>query len=260
MPLHMETLIYERMYEQEDAHWWFRGRRAVVAAMLDRVELPPSPRILDAGCGTGRNLLELSRLGRAQGVDSSADAVAFCRERGLDNVERAELESLPFEDSSFDLILLADVLEHIADDSAALAELRRVAAPGAVLAITVPAYAWLWSHHDDSHHHQRRYRRRPLERLVEAHGWRPRVSTHFNSLLLGPIAAVRKVQGGGPRERTDMEITPGWISGLLEWTMRVDASLIRHGVSVPVGVSIGLVCVAEPAAPGALVGGGATLE
>jgi SAM-dependent methyltransferase len=243
----MDTEIYERMYEQEDAHWWFRGRRAVVAAMLDRVDLPSSPRILDAGCGTGRNLVELSRLGPAQGVDSSADAIAFCRERGLANVQRAELESLPFESSSFDLILLADVLEHVGDDRGALEELRRIAAPGAVLAITVPAYRWLWSQHDESHHHQRRYRRPELERLAELAGWSPRVSTYFNSLLLGPIAAVRRMRGG-TAGRTDMEITPGWLNRTLEGVMRVDAALIRRGVRLPFGVSIGLVCVAAPVA------------
>jgi hypothetical protein len=137
------------------------------------------------------------------------------------------------------------VLEHIGDDRGALEELRRVAAPGAVLAITVPAYAWLWSPHDESHHHQRRYRRRELVELVDRAGWSPRLSTHFNSLLLGPIAAVRMLRSGREGERTDMEMTPGWLNRPLEGAMRLDAALIRRGVRLPFGVSIGLVCVAE---------------
>src|SRR4029079_13025367 len=111
----------------------------------------------DAGCGTGRNLAEFGALGTAAGVDPSPEAIAFCHRRGLREVSAAGLEQLPFGDAEFDLILATDVLEHIPHDEVAARELRRVAAPGALLMVTVPAYQWLWSHHDDSHHHQRRY-------------------------------------------------------------------------------------------------------
>ena len=58
----MEQELFRLMYEVEDRHWWFRGRAAVVRAMIARFELPSAPRILDAGCGTGRNLQRYEQL------------------------------------------------------------------------------------------------------------------------------------------------------------------------------------------------------
>src|SRR5580704_7412091 len=101
----MEERAYAETYEEEERHWWFRGRRAVIWALLGQAQLPPDPRVLDAGCGTGRNLVEFGPLGTAVGVDPSADAVDFCRRRGIDNVHRAGLEDLPFATGEFELVL-----------------------------------------------------------------------------------------------------------------------------------------------------------
>jgi len=131
----MDLEAYQEHYVHEEGHWWFRGRMRVIWALLGRVDLPERPRVLDAGCGTGRNLVEFGRLGPAHGVDASETAVEFCRRRGLDGVRLGRLEALPFDDASFDLLLACDVLEHVPDDAPALAELRRVAAPGARLLI-----------------------------------------------------------------------------------------------------------------------------
>ncbi|HEX6476236.1 MAG TPA: class I SAM-dependent methyltransferase, partial [Acidimicrobiales bacterium] len=124
----MEEEVYAEHYEQEDRHWWFRGKRAVIWALVHRVDLPDKPRVLDAGCGTGRTLVDLGALGPAAGVDPSGDAVAFCHRRGLDTVRLGGLEGLPFEAGGFDLLVASDVLEHVQDDHRALLELRRVAA------------------------------------------------------------------------------------------------------------------------------------
>lgn len=242
----MDEPLYDRLREIEDDHWWFRGRRAVIAALVDRAgALPADPRVLDAGCGTGRNLQEYARLGRAEGVEPSATAVDYCRERGL-TVHQAGLESLPFEDSSFDLVFASDVLEHVEGDVEAFRELRRVARPNAAFVITVPAYTWLWSHHDDSHHHVRRYTRGLLARHALAGGWRPVFASYFNTVLLAPIALVRLAQRGRPAgETSDYERTPIALSRLLEAPMRAEARLIGRGVRLPAGVSVGMVCRAD---------------
>ena len=236
----MEDHVYRQLHDLEDGHWWFRGRRAVLWALLRRAGLPERPRVLDAGCGTGRNLAEFGRLGTAVGVDPSPQAIAFCRERGLADVVEAGLESLPFEDGSFDLVLATDVLEHVERDDLAARELRRVAAPGALLVVTVPAYRWLWSQHDDSHHHRRRYTAPALRARLATAGWRAELLTYFNALLLPPIAAVRLA--GGRRRRTDYELTEGPLNRVLELPMRGEAALIERGWRFPAGVSIGAVC------------------
>lgn len=240
----MEEHVYQQLYDLEDGHWWFRGRRAVLWAMLRRAGLPDRPQVLDAGCGTGRNLAEFGRLGTARGVDPSRQAIEFCRRRGLGEVEAAGIEALPFADGTFDLILATDVLEHVERDDLAASELRRVAAPGALLVVTVPAYRWLWSQHDDSHHHLRRYTARSLSGRLTSAGWRPVMLTYFNTLLLPPIALVRVLaRRRPPRDgRTDYQLTGGLLNRVLELPMRAEAALIAHGARFPAGVSIGMVC------------------
>jgi SAM-dependent methyltransferase len=84
---------------------------------------------------------------RLTGVDSDPDRVAQARrEVPSAEVVQADAQMLPFEDGSFDAVLLTEVLEHLPDDRAALAELRRVLRPGGVLAVSVPhrRYPFWW--------------------------------------------------------------------------------------------------------------------
>ena len=94
---------YPILFEVEQSHWWYIGRRRIladfVAAICSRVT-DRRPRILDVGCGTGANLLMLKQYGDAEGVDVSTDALAFCRERGLDHVRQGAGEDLPYEDGN----------------------------------------------------------------------------------------------------------------------------------------------------------------
>jgi SAM-dependent methyltransferase len=236
----MKEEVYRLLYEVEDRHWWFRGREAVVDALLRHIEVRPLPRILDAGCGTGRNLQRYAKLGPAKGVEPSQDAVDFCRQRGLENVIQGRLEDLPFADADFDLLMATDVLEHVDDDGRALRELHRVAAPNAFLVLTVPAYRWMWSREDERLGHRRRYTRAQLRRVVEANGWKPRLATYFNTILLPPIALARRLRrsGGG----AELALTPSGLDWPLSLPMRFEARLIGLGVRLPAGVSVGMVC------------------
>ena len=242
----MESWRYREQYEIEERHWWFRSRRAVVRSLLSRAGVPDSPRILDAGCGTGANLLEYGRLGAVTGVDAFPEAIELCRERGLDNVLEAPVEELPFAPGSFDLLFATDVIEHLEDDVLALRELRRVAADGARLVLTVPAYDWLWSDHDVSVHHTRRYTAELLRERVKAGGWAPAVETYFFATALPAVALVRtlrrrRANGDG---RSDLSLPPAPVNRLLELPTLAEAKAIERGARLPAGVSVGMVCVA----------------
>lgn len=227
----LRETAYREHYEVEDRHWWYRGRWAVVEALLSHTTLPPGPRILDAGCGTGGNLRKFGRFGTASGIEPSAEAVGFCRARGLERVQQGNLESLPFDDGSFDLVAATDVIEHVPGEGQALRELRRVATPDGVMLLTVPAYMWLWSEEDVNLHHHRRYTKRRLERAVRDAGWRPVFATYFNTLLLPPIAIAKKLPRRG--EDGDLERTPAFLDAGLSLPMRLEAQLIRAGISRP---------------------------
>jgi SAM-dependent methyltransferase len=245
----MEEDAYREMYALEDVHWWFRGRRDVIRALLQRTELPAQLRLLDAGCGTGRNLVEFGSLGAAAGVDPSADAVAFCLDRGLADVRQAGIEALPFGPDEFELLLACDVLEHVEDDRGALVELRRVASAGGLLLITVPAYQWLWTEHDVQLHHVRRYTLRTLRSRVRDTGWDVVHATYFNSIALPLVAGARLAERRSSRHgHTDLDRTPEVLNGVLALPMKFEAWMIRHGARLPAGVSIGMLC-RNPSSP-----------
>ena len=225
----------------EDRYWWYRGRRRIVMDLVRSLPLPAEPRILDAGCGSGRNLVELSGVGTAVGLEPSPRGAEVARARGVGEVAVAEIGTMPFDDASFDLITLLDVLEHIEDDLGTLVALRRVARPGGVLLITVPAYPRLWSSHDELNQHCRRYTRAALlGRAVEA-GWRPLRTTHFNALLLPVAAAWRLLERLRPdngEAASELVTTPAALNWLLEQPLRAEAALLRSGRRIPAGLSL----------------------
>ena len=224
----------------EDRHWWYRGRRAIVEAALDRAGLERGLRVLDAGCGGGGSLASLGRRGAVVGLEPSPEAAEQARARHVGEVVQGTLERLPFDDRSFDLCVALDVIEHLDDDVHGLRELRRVGTPEARLLVTVPAYQALWSHHDDVNAHRRRYVRRTLLESTAAAGWRPLRTTYFNLLLL-PAAVAGRLVGRlrrGPPKRSDFEVTPSWLDRPLELPMLLEARLVRAGLGLPAGLSL----------------------
>lgn len=236
----MITSELDAMLAHDEHHWWYRGRRRVLCATLDRLELPARARLLDAGCGSGRTLDELARYGAVAGVDLSPQAVACARDRGHADVAVGRVETLDFPDAAFDVVTCLDVIEHTPDDQRTLRELRRVARPGGLLLLTVPAHPTLWSTHDEVNLHYRRYTRRGLRAAAAIAGLSVVSDTYFNSLLLAPAAVVRWGRRLHPESaaRSDLTLTPRALDGALEWPMIAEAKVIAAGGRVPFGLSL----------------------
>jgi SAM-dependent methyltransferase len=228
-------------HQAENRHWWYRGRRTVLDGVIAELGLPANARILDAGCGSGRFMVELAKLGAVTGVELSQTSVALARKRALGEVIAGSVLEMPFADDSFDLAVSLDVIEHLEDDLAALRELRRTIAPGGALLVTVPAYQWLWSGHDEINHHHRRYTRRSLQHAAEQAGWRQVRTTYFNSLLL-PVAILLRVLdrfSTKPTESSlDLWVPPAPLNWLLERPLALEAALIARGGRIPAGLSL----------------------
>jgi SAM-dependent methyltransferase len=235
----------------DEHHWWYRGRRRVIRAELDRLPLPVAATILDAGCGSGRTLVELVDYGRqVSGIELNTDAAELARGRDLGEVRVGRLEELPWDDATFDLITCLDVIEHVPDDVAALVELRRVARPGGWLLVTVPAYQALWSRHDEANHHYRRYSRASLRGAARSAGWQIERVSSFNTLLLAPAAAVRLAQRRMRRDNADtndLDLGPAWLNDVLERPLALEASWLARGRTLPVGLSLLAVLRRPPA-------------
>jgi SAM-dependent methyltransferase len=228
-------------HRAEDRHWWYRGRRSVIERVIADLKLPARARILDAGCGSGRNMIDLARHGTVSGVELSGASVDVARARGAGEVIAGSVLDMPFDGDSFDLSVCLDVIEHLDDDVGALRELRRVLAPGGSLLVTVPAYQWLWSGHDEVNHHHRRYTRRSLQRVAEQAGWEQVRTTYFNSLLL-PLAILLRVLDRFSKKTTesslDLWVPPQPLNWLLERPLALEAALIGRGGRIPAGLSL----------------------
>lgn len=137
----METSNYEK----------FQTGNPVVRRLIDRFYgrisheisgLAPTA-VLDAGCGEGESLERLARYlpDQVSGVDLNPESVEFTRKRIPDgDFQVADILDLPFGDDSFDLVFCLEVLEHIPEPGAALAELARVCRGD--LVISVPSEPW----------------------------------------------------------------------------------------------------------------------
>lgn len=238
----MDTSLYEAHAKLDDEHWWFVGRRAIVRDALARHLRPVSGarRILDAGCGTGGNLRMLLEFGEVTGLELEPMAVEAAKRR-IGSAARVLQGGLPegLPNERFDVITMFDVLEHLDDPVAVVNALRERLTPTGQFIVTVPAFQFLWSKHDDLNHHRRRYELDVLEEHLRQGGLRIDFHSYFNSLLFGPVAAVRLFRKFVPGNEADSDYGGG--GGVANWALTRLFAAERHVVSrlpVPFGVSL----------------------
>jgi SAM-dependent methyltransferase len=183
------------------------------------------------------------RFGSIEGVDVSHDALAFCRERGLDNVRHGTVEQIPFEDSSFDIVTALDVLEHLDDDQAGLTEMARILRPGGRVLLFVPAFMFLWGTQDDVSHHRRRYTLPGLKEAVRKSGLVVERATYANITFFLPILLGRTLMRlTGWRPESENNINVGPLNKLLGRILGAEGALLKR-TNLPFGVSA--ICVAR---------------
>ncbi|HOE96367.1 MAG TPA: class I SAM-dependent methyltransferase [Candidatus Sumerlaeota bacterium] len=239
----MEHEEYQRMFALEDRHWWFQGRLMMIERLLRRhvlPVLPARPRLLDLGCGTGLFLQRRLRECEPFGIDFSVEALACCRTRVPGRLARADAARLPFADAVFDVVSAFDLIEHVADDVALVAEAWRVLRPGGCFIATVPAHPILWSAHDVSLHHQRRYRRAQFNALFNAAPWETIRMTAGFTLIFPPALLIRLGRRLARSSRppvSDTRETAEWLNRLLIRLHAGEAAwLERH--DLPIGISL----------------------
>jgi len=243
----MDDHAIDEMSAFEDHHWWFVGKRLLVAALLGDRLGRPGQRILDVGCGTGGVLAHMSARATTVGVDRSVQALRHSSRRGVAAVACADMDRLPFGPERFDLVLMLDVLEHFEEDQAVVTAVRPLLRPGGALLVSVPAYQALFSEHDEAEQHVRRYSAARLRRVLEASGFTIRRLTYTNVAALPPAALVRGLlprlgirRGVG----TDFREHAPWVNRLLIGTYQLEVAALRVLPRLPIGLSIA--ALAEP--------------
>jgi 2-polyprenyl-6-hydroxyphenyl methylase/3-demethylubiquinone-9 3-methyltransferase len=222
--------IDNEYYEGMDELWWDPAGPAAILHAINRPRIGfylqqlgdvGGRRILDAGCGGGLVARELAAAGaEVVGVDRSLGSLGVARRAAPSRFRPAQgrLERLPFPDAAFDAVVAADVLEHLPDLPAAVAELARVLRPGgSFLFDTVNRTPWSWF--------TAVFGLEQVLRMVPrgTHDWRLFIRpAELDRLLAGVGLAEVEVIGLAPR------IGPGVVArGLL--TRRIDVPTFATG-------------------------------
>lgn len=231
---------YRKLAAVEDRMWYFHALNRRVIHWIERLGGAGSHRVVDVGCGTGgliRSIQAAHPEWRCTGLDVEPLACELARERtGVEIVQGSILE-LPFPDQAFDVVIGADVICQVADSARAVRELARVARPGGVVVVNVPAYRWLWSYHDDQSHTQKRYTRPELVGEFRQAGLTVTVAGYANLPILPLIAARRKLL---PAPASGSDLIPH--TQPVEWALRTLTTLEfawqRAGLNSPFGSSV----------------------
>lgn len=251
----MSRAFYKNYFEADKEHWLMSSRRKLVGDLLRSHQILPSASVLDLGCGAGNLVAQLNGSGyKAHGLDISGEAIRLGRLKGVANLTVMDDYNLRFPDHHFDAVLMVDVLEHLDHEGWLLKEAERVLKPGGIAIAIVPAFKFLWGHHDVISGHYRRYSMDDLRSIIRAVTPLQIIrDSYFNSLLFTPIAALRllrRVFKIVPRE-SDFAINNRWINVIFAEVMNWERKLLSK-MRFPFGVSIMLV-LRKPASESSIV-------
>ena len=230
------------------SNWWVRSRHELVHRLAVEAFGEPPRRVLDVGTMDGALLARFNFASVRLGVDYQIARHARPAGTFLETARFSKASAclLPFAAESLDAVLSVDVLEHIADHTAALREAARILTPGGVLVLVVPAHEWLRTSRDAYLGHLRRYARRDLERLIQATGLRIQRSTFFAIPSAFGLLGLRALEGISAippnRANNAAQMRTGRLNAVLYRLVCVEATLARS-VGLPFGSSIAIVAV-----------------
>lgn len=232
----MEPSAYLDMAAVEEKHWWFTGRRGILAAMIGRIHST----ILELGSGSGGNLAMLSRFGAVTAVemDAAARKISLARCPGVDVRAGTLPDGLPLAGERFDLICLFDVLEHVDDDMGALRAAKTHLAPGGAVLLTVPAHKALFGPHDIALHHKRRYAYAELREKLVAAGFVVEKLSYMNAALLPVAWTLRWLDKMLGRDRpTGAGLPSPLVNRMLAAVFGAEAAFLPR-LNLPFGLSL----------------------
>lgn len=233
----MEKKVYERHIKNQKTHWWFSVRRELISKFIKRYSKKKKLKILDYGCGSGTNIKALTKFGDVYCYEKDKRTLDYLSSEYKEDKKVTIIKNLKRQ-IKYDLIILADVLEHIKEDSNALKTLKKFLKPQGQILITVPAYNFLFSKKDEVLKHFRRYGYNEIKNLISKNFKILRI-TFFNTLLFFPIALITfifKIFRVDYIE--DVENTPNkLINNLLYYIFSIELFFLKY-IDFPFGVSI----------------------
>ena len=240
----METKVYDFMNQREGTFWWHVGMQKIIDSQLQKYAPKEKDNvILDAGCGTGGVFNLLAKYGSVYGVNQSEEAVMYAKSKNIaQEVRLSSINSLPFNDNSFDIVTCLDVLFHAKvgnDNNDAMNEFYRVLRPKGLLIVREPAYNWLRGHQDKVIWTNRRYNKNELVSKLSQAGFEAKKTSYLNFFLL-PIAVLKRFSENLYTSQNTIEhiFHTNWLLNFIfKQILFLEAKLILH-LSFPFGLSI----------------------
>ena len=179
----MKNSVYKRHINNYLKHWWFQARKNIIQEVIKKT-FNKNLIILDFGSGSGVNVEMLSKFGMVNIYEPHLKTRKYLKVKYKNKIKFKILNKVGAK--KFDLIILADVLEHIKKDKNQIKILEKNLNKNGCILITVPAHQFLFSSKDTILKHYRRYNIKEIKNLFKR--FYTIKLTYFNFFLFFPIA------------------------------------------------------------------------
>ena len=181
----MNNSIFLRHIENESKHWWFKARGEIIEKTIKK-NVSNKLKILDFGSGSGTNIKILNKFGTVYVYEKNKQMREYLKKKFKIDKKITIINNL--KKNKFDLILAADVIEHIKNDHLIIRTLNQILKKGGKLIITVPAFQFLYSKKDKVLRHYRRYTIYGLKKKLNE--FKILKISYFNFFLFIPLCII----------------------------------------------------------------------
>jgi SAM-dependent methyltransferase len=231
----MNNKIFSRQIKNQEKHWWFQARKKIIDQIISGLMLKKKSNILDLGAGSGVNLNMLEKYGLVDIHEQNKYARTAIKKKY--KCIRNLYSTLKIKKNFYDLILIADVLEHVKNPKILLNDLKKFLKKDGYILITVPAYQFLFSKKDEALGHYRRYNKKHLK--SELSGFKLENISYFNTLLCIPIIIMTLLNKLLKRDYIKkVETTPNAILNKLCYIIFAAEKYLIKYFNLPFGISI----------------------
>ena len=230
----MDNKTFLRQIKNQKKHWWFQGRKKIIDQIISSINLKKKNNILDFGAGSGVNLDILRKYGLVDIHEQNKYArTVIKKEKKIKNL----YSTLKIKKNFYDLILLADVIEHVKQPKQLLKNLKKFLKKDGRILITVPAYQFLFSKKDEVLGHYRRYNKKLLKK--ELSGFKVENISYFNTFLCIPIIIMTLLNKFLKKDYIKQaETTPNFILNKLYYIIFSSEKYFIKYFNLPIGISI----------------------